>query len=122
MSDRQAEERIAQLQARALAQRLAAQLAILEAREQLAPLRSAYGVVAAAGRLLSPQPSARGVIGALARFGLGHPVLTSTLAAASLRVATRRPLAIALATVIGAAAWWHLQRPSGPGEREDRDE
>ena len=122
MNDRQAGERIAQVQARALAQRLAAQLAILEAREQLAPLGSAYRVIAAAARVFSPDRSAGGVIAALARFGLGHPWLTSGLAATSLRVARRRPLAMVLAAGVGAAAWWLLQPRPNRGGVEDRDE
>ncbi len=111
MIDRLAEERIAQLQARAHAQRLAAQLAMLEAREQMAPLRSAYGVISAAARMLSPKQPARSVAGALTRFGLDHPWLSSALAAAAVRTVRRWPLAVALGAGIGAAAWW-LLRPT----------
>jgi len=79
MSRRATEDRIAHLQAQAHAQRLATQLAIFEAREQLAPLRSAAGVLSMAVRALSPGGAAGGTIGRLARFGVGHPWLSSTV-------------------------------------------
>ena len=63
MSRPDAEERIAQLQAQAHAQRLGAQLAILEAREQLAPVKSAVGVIGMVVRALSPSNAAGGSIG-----------------------------------------------------------
>jgi hypothetical protein len=108
-----AEERIAQLKAQAHAQRLAAQLAILEAREQLAPLRSAAAVIGVAARALSPA-GAGGAIGRLGRFGLGHPWLASTAIGLAWRLLRRRPLALLLAAAAGAAAWW-LLRPAGSG-------
>jgi hypothetical protein len=111
MSDQAAEERIAQLQARAQAQRLAVQLALLEAREQLAPLRNVYNGLRAAAGALSPTRPAGGVIVPLARFGMGHPWLTSTVAAAAIRAARRRPLAVALAAGVGAIVWWLWRAP-----------
>jgi hypothetical protein len=112
MSGQAAQERIAQLQARAQAQRLAAQLAMLEAHEQLAPLRNGYNMVRAAAGVLSPGRPAGNAIAALARFGSGHPWLASAVAAAAVRVARRRPLAIALAAGIVAVAWWLWRSPA----------
>ena len=106
-----AEERIAQLQARAQAQRLAAQLAILETREQLAPLRSTAGVIGAAARLLSAQRTGGGVVAGLTRLGISHPWLASAAVAAAVRGARRRPLPLALAAAVGAVAWWLLRAP-----------
>lgn len=122
MSDWRAEERIAQLEARAQAQRLAAQLAMLEAREQLAPLRSAYGFVSAAAGALSPNRPASGLLGSAARFGIGHPWLASAVAAAALRGARRQPLVVALATGVGLAAWWLLRAPSTGAETDESAE
>jgi hypothetical protein len=113
MSGQGAEERIAQLQAQAHAQRLAAQLAIFEAREQLAPLKSAAGIVGMAVRALSPGGAAGGRIGRLARFGIGHPWISSTAATVAWRVLRMRPMALLIAAATGAAAWW-LWRPTPP--------
>jgi len=110
MSRFPAEERIAQLKAQAHAQRLAAQLAILEARDQLAPLKSAAGVIGMAVHALSPQGAAGGAIGRLARFGVGHPWISSTAATLAWRLLRRRPMALLMAAAAGAAAWW-LFRP-----------
>lgn len=103
-------ERIAQLQAQAQAQRLSAQLAILEARDQLAPLRSAAGVIGAVVHALSPGGAAGGAIGKLAKLGVGHPWVVSSLGTVAFRLLLRRPLAMLLAAAAGAAAWW-LFRP-----------
>lgn len=112
MSDRSAQERIAQLEARAQAQRLAVQLALLDAHEQLAPLRNAYhGLRAVAGALSPEQPAGRAIDG-LARFGVGHPWLASVVAAVAMRVARRRPLAFVLAAGAGAVVWWLWRAPS----------
>lgn len=118
MSRRAAEERIAQLQAQAHAQRLAAQLALFEAREQLAPLRSAAGVVSMAVHALSAGGSAGGTIGRLARFGVGHPWLSSTLGTLAWRLVRRRPVALLTAAAASAAAWW-LLRPAGRAGESD---
>ena len=68
MSRSATEDRIAHLQAQAHVQRLATQLAIFEAREQLAPLRSAAGVLSMAVRALSPGGSrSRGGLARLSR-------------------------------------------------------
>ncbi len=120
MSEQTPAERIAQLQARGQAQRLAAQLAILEAREQLAPLRSAYSAVGAAARLLSPGRPASNVLGAWVRFGISHPWLSSVISAAALRTARRRPLPLALAVGIGALAWWLMRAPTTDWQQDDR--
>jgi len=118
MSTRATQERIAQLQARAHAQRLAAQLAILEVREQLVPVRSAVGMIGAAARVFSPRGSAGGTIAALAKLGVSHPWFASAVAAVAMRMLRRRPLALLLAAAAGAAAWW-LFRPAGkPGDPE----
>ena len=117
MSGQGAEERIAQLQAQAHVQRLAAQLAIFEAREQLAPLKSAAGVIGMAVRALSPAGAAGGAIGRLTRFGIGHPWVSSTAAAFAWRVLRRRPMALLIAAAAGAAAWW-LWRPRAPSATE----
>lgn len=117
MSRAAAEERIAQLQARAQAQRLAAQLAILEAREQLAPLRSAAGVIGAAAQALSPS-GGRGLVGLLAKLGLRHPSIAATLAVAGWRLARRRPLALLTAACAGAVAWWLFRPTSTRGAAE----
>jgi len=120
MNGRSAEERIAHLQARAQAQRLAAQLAMLEAREQLAPLRTAAVVIGAAARALSPAGAAGGAAGRLMRFGIGHPWVSSAVAAGVLRVVKGRLIALLLATAAGAAVWW-LRRPTleePPAEEE----
>jgi hypothetical protein len=118
MSRRATEDRIAHLQAQAHAQRLAAQLAIFEAREQLAPLRSAAGVLSMAVRALSPGGAAGGTIGRLARFGVGHPWLSSTVGTLAWRLFRRRPIALLAAVVAGAAAWWVLRAPDREGAAE----
>jgi hypothetical protein len=107
------EERIAQLQAQAQAQRLAAQLAIFEARDQLAPLKSAAGVIGMAVHALSPGGTAAGAVGKLTRFGIGHPWLTSTAAGLAWRLLRGRPMALLIAAAAGGAAWW-LLRPAAP--------
>ena len=117
MSRRATEEKIAELQARAHAQRLAAQLAILEARDELAPLRSAVGMIGAVARALAPRGAVGGVLGTLARSGVRHPWLVSTAAGIALRVLRRRPMAFLVAAAAGAAAWWLLRAPgAGSGE------
>ena len=117
MSRPAVEERIAQLQAQAHAQRLAAQLAILEARDQLAPLKSAAGVIGMAVRALSPGGAAAGAVGKLTRFGIGHPWLMSTTATVAWRLLRRRPVALLIAAAAGAGAWW-LLRPATPSKTE----
>lgn len=121
MNDRSAQERMAQLQARAQAQRLAAQLAMLEVGEQLAPLRSAFNLIRAATGAFSPGRPTAGLVATLAKFGIGHPWLTSAAAAAALRAGRHHPLALAVAAVIGAATWWLISAPArgeeeGPGQ------
>jgi hypothetical protein len=111
MNGHSAEERIAQLQARGQAQRLAAQLAMLDAREQLAPLRTAAAVIGVAARALSPSGAAGGAAGRLMRFGIGHPWVSSAVAAGVLRVVKGRLIALLLAAAAGAAVWW-LRRPA----------
>lgn len=119
MSERRIEERIAQLQAQAQAQRLGAQLAIIELREQTAPLRAAVRIVAAAARALSPARPAGGLLADLVRHGLAHPWLTSTLTAVALRAARRRPVALLLAAAAGLAAWWLLRPPRRTEQRSE---
>ncbi len=119
MNGHSAEERIAQLQARAQAQRLAAQLALLDAREQLAPLRTAAVVIGVAARALSSSAGAGGAAGRLMRFGIGHPWVSSAVAAGVLRVVKGRLIALLLAAAAGAAVWW-LRRPMS--ELPDRQE
>jgi hypothetical protein len=119
MNGHSAEERIAQLQARGQAQRLAAQLAMLDAREQLAPLRTAAAVIGVAARALSPSGAAGGAAGRLMRFGIGHPWVSSAVAAGVLRVVKGRLIALLLAAAAGAAVWW-LRRPAS--EMPDRQE
>ena len=80
-----AEERIAHLMARAQAERLAAEVAIFEARGQLAPLRSAAGVLQLAVRALSPKGTAGSLIATGSRYLVGHPWLASALTAGALR-------------------------------------
>jgi hypothetical protein len=119
MTGRAAAERIAQLQALAQAQRLAAQLAIFEAREQLAPLKSAAGVVGAAVHAFSPGGVAGSAIGRLARFGVGHPWLSSTAAGLLWRALRRRPLAVLAAVAAAGAAWWLLRPSAADGQRQE---
>jgi len=112
---------MAQLQARAQAQRLAAQLAMLEAGDELAPLRNVFNVIRAATGAFSRGRPAAGLTATLAKFGIGHPWLTSAVVAAALRAGRRHPLALALAAAIGAAAWWLASAPArdeaeGPGQ------
>jgi hypothetical protein len=115
MSRPAAEERIAQLQAQAQAQRLAAQLAIFEAKEQLAPLKSAAGVFGMAVRALSGGGTAGGTLARLAKFGIGHPWVSSTLGTLAWRLVRRRPIALLSAAAAGIAAWWLLRTPAGQG-------
>jgi len=119
MNGRTAEERIAELQARAQAQRLAAQLAILEAREQLAPLRTAAAVIGAAARALSPGGAVGGTVGRLVKFGAGHPWIIPAVSAATLSLVRRRPIAVLLAAAAGAAAWWLLRPTARPGGAQE---
>ena len=119
MSRPAVEERIAQLQAQAHAQRLAAQLAIFEARDQLAPLKSAAGVIGMAVHALSPGGTAAGAVGKLTRFGIGHPWLTSTAAGLAwrlLRGVQGVPESGAGAAAVGAvcASWRARPRPWPP--------
>jgi hypothetical protein len=113
----QAEERIALLQARGQGQRLAAQLALLEAREQLAPLRSAAGTVAAAARLFSPGSSIGEGLRSLVRVGLGRPQLVLPVATLAWGLLRRRPFAVAIAAAAGTLAWWLFRGPAGEGSR-----
>lgn len=116
-------DRIALLLAEGHAHRLATQLAIHEAREQLAPLRSVAGVVGGVARLVSRGSTAGKVAGMLTRLGAGHPWTASTLAVAAWRLLRRHPAATLAAVGAGAAAWW-LLRPSMPvteGEGEGAD-
>jgi len=113
-----ANERIALLQARAHSERLAAQLALLDAREQTASLRSAAGTVLSLVRLFSAESKLGSVLRSLARLGLGRPQLllpAATLAWGALR---RRPLALLLAIAAGATAWWLLRREP-PGRQDE---
>ncbi len=115
MNRSSADGRIAQLKAEAHAQRLAAQLAIFEAREQLAPLKSAAGMVGMAVRALSPQGAAGSAIGRFARFGIGHPWISSTAATFAWRLLRRRPVVVLVAAAAGATAWWLLRPTAGDG-------
>ncbi len=110
-----AAERIELLQAQAQAQRVSAQLAILEARDQLAPLRSAAGVIGAAVHALS----AGGAIGKMAKFGVGHPWVISSLGTVAIRLLRRRPLALLLAAAAGAAAWWLFRPTAASADRQE---
>lgn len=116
------EERIAHLKASAQAERLAAEVAIFEARGQLAPLRSAAGVVHLAVRALSPKGGAGGPIAIGSRYLIGHPWLASAVMAGAMRLLRRRPVALLLALAAGAAAWWLFRPTAGPagGRRERR--
>jgi len=120
MSMQRHEERIAQLLANAEVQRLAAELAIYEAREQLAPLRSAAGVLGVTARALAPSVATGRVIEAAARFVVGHPWLGSALAAGAMRLLRRRPLALLLAGATAAAAWWLLRPEPRPADKMER--
>jgi len=117
MNQPSAEDRIALLQARAHRERLAAQLALLDVRDQTAPLRSAAGTVMALTRLFRADSTLGSVLQSLARLGIGRPQLVlpaATLAWGALR---RRPLAVLLAAAAGIAAWWLFR--SGPAARQD---
>jgi hypothetical protein len=116
MSRLAAEERVAQLQAQGHAQRLAAQLAIFEAREQLAPLKSAAGVIGMAIHALAPGGAAGGTIARLAKFGIGHPWVSSTLGTLAWRLVRRRPIVLLMAAASAAAAWWLFRPTSPPGD------
>jgi hypothetical protein len=105
--------RIAQLLAEGQAHRLATQLAIHEAREQLAPLRSVAGFVGGVARLVSRGSTTGRFAGVLTRLGAGHPWTASTLALAAWRLLRRHPAATLAALGAGAAAWW-LLRPTMP--------
>jgi hypothetical protein len=109
MSRQDAEQRIALLQARGHAQRLSAQLALLEAGEQLAPLRTVARVLGGTARAFAPGKAGGSVAGWLGRAGRDHPWLTSVLAAGALRWLRRSPLALVLAAAGAGAAWWLLR-------------
>lgn len=109
------EERIALLQARGHSERLAAQLALLEAREQLAPLQSAAGTVAAVARLFSPHSSIGEALRSLVRVGLGRPQLVLPLATLAWGLLRRRPFAVAIVAAAGAVAWWLFRGPPAEG-------
>lgn len=113
MSWQDREERIALLQARAEAQRLSAQFALLESRRQLSPLRAAAGVMGLAAKALSPGRPAGNAASALARFGAARPWLTSTVAGLAWRLLRRHPLSFGLALLGGAVAWWLLRPQAG---------
>lgn len=112
MSWQDREERIGLLQARAEAQRMSAQLALLESRRQLSPLRAAAGVVGLAAKALSPGRPAGNGASALARLGAARPWLTSTVASLAWRLLRRHPLSFGLALLGGAVAWWLLRPPA----------
>lgn len=122
MSSQPVEERIAQLMARAQAQRLAAQLAIFEAREQLAPLRSAAGVLGVAARALSPKGTTGSLIATASRFLIGHPWLASAVTAGAWRLLRRRPISLLIAVAAGAAAWWLFRPIARPADGAERQE
>lgn len=111
MSRQDAEQRIALLQARGHAQRLSAQLALLEAGEQLAPLRTVARMLGGSARAFAPGRTGGSVAGWLSRAGRDHPWLTSVLVAGALRWLRRSPLVLVLAAAGAGAAWW-LLRPS----------
>ena len=115
------EERIAHLKASAQAERLAAEVAIFEARGQLAPLRSAAGVVRLAVRAFSPTVGAGGLIVTGSKYLIGRPWLASALMAGAMRLLRRHPVALLLALASGAAAWWLFRPTAGPaGEQRER--
>jgi hypothetical protein len=121
MSRPPAEERIALLQARGEAQRLSAQLAVLETKQQLTPLRAAAGVVGLAAKSLSPGQPAGNAVSALAKFGVGRPWLMSALSSLALQLLRRHPLIFGLALAGGAVAWWLLRPPPGSEDRAGSD-
>jgi hypothetical protein len=104
-----AEERIALLLARGHSQRLAAQLALLDAREQLAPLRTAATTLSAAAGLFSSRSSVGGALRSLAGFAIGKPQLVLPIVTLAWSLLRRRPLALTLAAAAAAAAWWLLR-------------
>ncbi len=120
MSGPHGEDRIALLLAQGEAQRLAAGLAIHQARGQLAPLRSAVGVIGLVARALSPS-GVGGTIGAVARFVIARPALGSALLAGGWRLLRARPLALLLAAAAGAAAWWLFRPASSAAPPTARD-
>lgn len=113
MSRADAEQRIALLQARAQAQRLSAQMALLEAGEQLAPLRTAARLIGGTARVFSRASTGGSVAGWLGKAGREHPWLTSVAAAGVLRWVRRRPVALLLAAAGAGAAWWLLRPRDG---------
>jgi len=117
MSRAGADERIALLQARAHRERLAAQLALLDVREQTAPLRSAAGTVLSLTRLFGAESTLGSALRSLARLGLGRPQLLLPAATLAWSVLRRRPYTLLLAVAAGAAAWWLLRRE--PAARRD---
>lgn len=121
MSRPPSDERIALLQARGEAQRLSAQLAVLEARNQFTPLRAAAGVVGLAAKSLSPGQPAGNAVSALAKFGAGRPWLMSALSSLALRLLRRHPLTFGLALAGGAVAWWLLRPQAGSEDRAGSD-
>ncbi len=120
--NRSAEERIAQLLAQGHAHRLATQLAIHEARVQLAPLRTVAAFVGAVAGVVSRSSATSGVTHALKRFGVGHPWATSTLAMVAFRLLRGRPLATLAAAAAGAVTWWMLRRWRRAPEAERPDD
>lgn len=116
MSWQDREERIALLQARAEAQRLSAQFALVESRRQLSPLRAAAGVVGLAAKALSRGRPDGNAASALARFGAARPWLTSTVASLGWRLLRRHPLSFGLALLAGAVAWWLLRPQAGSAD------
>lgn len=119
MNDRRREDRIALLLAQGQAQRLGAQLAILEAHDQLSPLRSVATALRAVARMVGPGRTPSSVAGMVAKFSLGHPWIVSLAAPIVMRLLRRRPLALAVAAAAGVAAWW-LLRPSPAQDPTER--
>lgn len=119
MNDHRPEDRIALLLAQGQAQRLGAQLAMLEAREQLAPLRAVATTLGAIVGIARSGPTRSSLAGMAAKLTLGHPWLVSVAASVVLRLLRRRPLALAAAAAAGIAAWW-LLRPARDGVPPER--
>ena len=121
MSQQAAEQKIAELLMRGQVQRLAAQIAMIEARAQLEPARSTLALIGAATKTMSSSASRAPLLSMALQFSRAHPWLTSASVGTVLRWVKRRPLLYLLAGGVGYGVW-RLTRPPHAGSITDPEQ
>lgn len=121
MNPRATEQKITELLMRGQVQRLAAQIALIEARAQLEPARSTLALIGAAARMMSSSASRAPLLSMALQFTRAHPWLTSASVGTVFRWVKRRPLLYALAGGAGYGVW-RLTRAPHVGSPADLDQ